>query len=104
MPTEELTDPTEDTSPVANTTAGVWSWDDPIETIAFGSVDVGTNIYIRFNSDDAASATVGEYDLMLQNNGSFMGRVCELGLRSVTSVSVWFPTGSTVGNFYLRGA
>ena len=92
--------PTQMTAPVADTTAGLFTFTTPVSHLFVGNYS-GQPIYIRFNADEAAVAT---HDYYLANNGVRTFPAADYGLRNFTTVSVWFPSGATVGNFEIRGA
>jgi len=96
----EYATPTQTTAPVANTTAGLWTFGTPASHLQLTNLS-GQTIYVRFNSGSAASASA--YDLILVNNGTIHIKAGDYGLGAFSTVSVWFPTGATVGSFAIRG-
>lgn len=101
MPTYEFRSGTEATTPVANTTAGRWTFTPPVERILLSNWS-GTEIYVRFNSSSAASTTAGEHDaVILANDEKYYTR--DMLGTSISSVGIWFPSGSVVTQYTLRG-
>ena len=93
--------PTKTTTPVANTTAGLWTFANPAWAIFLRNTTTKT-INIAFNGN-TASATV--YDVApLADAGMITIKAADYGLTDITTVSVWMPTGSTVANLVIRGA
>ena len=91
---------TQVTAPVANTTAGKWTFAPGVSTLSISNW-TGQTIYVRVNSASAATASV--FDRTFLNNASEIIRLSDWGVHDVDTVSVWMPTSATVGNFILRG-
>lgn len=96
----EYRTPTETTAPVANTTAGLWTFGTPAGHLLLSNTS-GQRIYVRLNSASAASATA--HDFSMADGASSALKPADYGVRDFSTVSVWFPTGATVGNFTIRG-
>lgn len=100
MPNNQYVTPTETTAPVANTTAGLWTFPAPASRLFLNNRS-GQIIYTRFN---VAGAAVATHDHTLANGASANLKAEDLGIGSFALVSVWFPTSATVGSFNIRGA
>jgi hypothetical protein len=103
MPAIPYRAPTETTEPIANTTAGLWTFAASASgfVIQNGS---GQAIYIKLNPDgDPPSASYGDYDYLIATAGSLEVYAHELGGIAVSTLGVWFPAAATVTNFHIRG-
>lgn len=100
---------TNDVAPVANTTAGEWTFTTPVNFVSLDNDTVGGNVYIKLLISDteltaSGAASTTEYDVRLKDGTSFVGSVQELGFEGrVKKVSAWIDAG-TVGNFKLHGS
>lgn len=92
--------PTQTTAPVANTTAGLWTFPDGVHGLFLKNTS-GQTITIAFNGTTASATT---FDYELANNGTLHASAEDLGVGVFNTVTVWFPTSSTVTNFVIRGA
>jgi hypothetical protein len=100
MPANQLTTPTETTAPIADTTAGLWTFATPASRLFLNNRS-GQTIYTRFN---VAGAVVATHDHTLANGAAANLKAEDLGIGSFSLVSVWFPSGATVASFNIRGA
>ena len=98
MPAVELRDPTETTAPVADTTAGLWTFSPAATHFQFQNYS-GQICYLRFNSASAATATT--YDVAVATNQRIGAAIADTFL--VQTVSIWFPAAATVASVSLRG-
>ena len=96
----EYRTPTKTTNPVADTTAGLWTFATPASFLLLTNRS-GQTIYVRFNSSSAAS--VATHDLSLANGATLNMNQANYGVGNFATVGVWFPSGATVGNFTIRG-
>lgn len=95
--------PTQDTLPVAGTTAGEFSFDSAVTWLSIRN-HTGQTIYILFNrAADGTDATTTVADLELEDGERFLGQCMEIGPLAVSDYSVWIPTAGTVGQLYVRG-
>jgi len=99
MPAVEFRDPTETTAPVADTTAGLWTFSPPATDLQIDNRS-GQVIYVRVNSASAASATA--YDFTAYN-GQRLGGFHFRSDMTVQTVSIWFPAAATVTSIAIRG-
>jgi len=99
MPTYEFRSPAEATAAVANTTAGRYTFTPPVERILLSNWS-GTEIYVRFNSTSAASTTACDA-VILANDEKYYTR--DMLGTAISSVGIWFPSGSVVTQYTLRG-
>ncbi len=97
----ELKTPTETTTPVNNTTAGLWTFGTPVASF-FLNNRTGQTIYVRFNTATAASVAV--HDVAMLNGTTLNMKAADLGLDSFEEIGVWMPSGATEANFNIRGA
>ena len=88
------------TAPVANTTSGLYTFS-PGASVLFLHNFSGALINIAFNG---VTAAVALHDLKLADATSQTLKAADFGVGVFDTVSVWFPTGATVGNFEIRGA
>lgn len=96
----EYRTPTETTTPVADTTAGLWTFATPAGHLLLTNTS-GQRIYVRFNSASAASATA--HDFSMADGASLALKPADYGVHDFSTVSVWFPAEATVANFAIRG-
>lgn len=96
----EYTTPTKTTTPVADTTAGLWTFGTAASHLLLTNTS-GQRIYVRFNTSTAAS--VAAHDLSLADGASINIAKDDYGLDVIKLVGVWFPAAATVGNFTIRG-
>ncbi len=99
MPNEYRT-PTETTGPVADTTAGLWTFAPPASHILLTNRS-GQIIYVRFNT--ATAASVAAHDLSIADGVSINIWGKEYGVDQMEQIGVWFPAASTPANFTIRG-
>lgn len=94
--------PTQTTAPVADTTAGLWTPTSAARALMLYNTS-GQTIYVAFNG---TTATAAVFDIVpIANGGSaHYHAYSDLGIDVISSVSVWFPSGATVGNFAIRTA
>jgi len=92
--------PTQTTAPVANTTAGLWTFTPPA-SVLFLNNRSGQTINVRFN---AAGAAVATHDFQMLNAATATLKASDYGVGTFSTVSVWFPTSATVASFNIRGA
>jgi len=93
-------DPTETTAPVANTTAGLYTFTPPCSHVIIRNHS-GETINVVLNTTTAASTSA--YDFAIANNGQVTVNPGDYGIGPIKYVGVWFPSGATVGNFNIRG-
>ena len=98
----EFRTPTQTTAPVADTTAGLWTFGTPASHVIITNTS-GQTINVRLNSASAAAATMGSHDLIIANAGQLVIKASDYGLHKIKTVGVWFPAAATVGNFNIRG-
>ncbi len=91
---------TQATEPVANTTAGKWTFAPGASHLLLSNLS-GETVYIRFNS--ASAAAVATHDYVLATGGSVNLEAADLGVVAFDTVSVWFPSGATVTSWAIRG-
>jgi hypothetical protein len=96
----EYRTPTKTTTPVANTTAGLWTFGTKASTLLLTNQS-GQTISVRFNSVSAASATA--YDVIMVNGACTLFEASDYGVHDWSTVGVWFPTSATVTSFVIRG-
>jgi len=102
MSLEVFASPTENTPPVADTTAGKWTFSTPVNQISIDN-NTGARVYVLFNNNTTGAST-SNYDIALNDtNGTCTSTLSGLGLNTVTQVSVWVAAGGTVGNLNIRG-
>jgi len=95
----ELVATTTTTSPVANTTAGLYTFTPPASRVRVINRS-GTTVYLRFNSSSAASLTT--HDHLVGADCSELLAASRVGT-AFSTISVWFETGADVSKFLLRG-
>ncbi len=101
--------PTENTAPVANTTAGKWTFSETCrEHIAIDNDSVGAEVYVKFYSTaeeftNRGAASASEYDYRLKDTTSVGGPVENIYVNGVLIVSAWIATGGTEANFKING-
>ena len=100
MPAYEYRTPTKTTTPVADTTAGLWTFGSPSSHLLLTNRS-GQIVYFRFNSADDASVAV--HDLNLADGETINLKESDLGVGNFTTVSAWFPAAATVADFTIRG-
>ena len=101
MPANPYVAPTQTTAPVANTTAGLWTFAAPASKLLVTNRS-GVTVYLRFNSG-ANAATVAVHDASLADGASENYQAGWLGIGTFSTVSVWFPVTATVASFTVRG-
>jgi hypothetical protein len=94
---------TQDTAPVAGTSAGRYSFSDPVEWVSVRNQS-GQPIYLLLNPESGQDAAADTADLELAASQHFVGRVTELGPDTLSHLSVFVATGGTVSQVYIRGA
>ncbi len=93
---------TENVTPVANTTAGIWTFDKP-QSPCLLSNDSTKRVHVKLNAgtSDGASVVAGDYDFVLADGET--RDLSQGGAVQIKNVSVWFPTGGTVTLYSIRG-
>ena len=91
---------TQATAPVANTTAGKWTFTPGASHLLLSNLS-GKTTYIRFNS--ASAAAVATHDYVLVDGATVNLSAADLGVVTFDTVSVWFPADATVVNWSIRG-
>jgi len=97
---QEYRSGTQVTAPVANTTAGKWTFAPGASKLLLSNLS-GKTVYVRFNS--ASAAAVATHDYVLADGGSVNLQADDLGVVVFETISVWFPADATVANWSLRG-
>lgn len=101
MAKQPLRAPTTTTSPVADTTAGLFTFDPPVKAVILQNT-TGQTLKIKINGTVVASAAV--YDFQLTNNGERELVARNFGVGAFDKIHVWMPSGATEANFKLPGA
>lgn len=92
--------PTQNTAPVANTTAGKWTFYPGCRALYLQNT-TGQTLGIAFNGT-TASGTV--YDYTLANSAQVTLKAEDIGVEAFDVVSIWVPASGTAANIVIRGA
>jgi hypothetical protein len=94
---------TETVAPVAGTTAGIWNFPSSVDTIMIDNLNVGVDLYCRFDGS-AATALSGGYQLRILDDAGSLSRAVDLGVGGrLQCISIWVPAGGTVANIRISG-
>lgn len=102
MPAYTYRSPTETTTPVADTTAGLWTFATPVQRLLLTNRS-GDLAYARFNSTAGVGISADSHDIMLPAEESILIDAYKWGLTQIATVGVWFEAGSDVDLFTIRG-
>lgn len=95
-----LHNPAVTTAPVANTTAGLYTFDPGASVISMHNY-TGQLINIAFNG---VTATVAVHDFKMADDVQATLKAEDYGVGVFDTVSVWMPSSATEANFEIRGA
>jgi hypothetical protein len=102
MPGVAFRAPAVTTAPVANDTAGLWTFNPPVRGIIVRNTS-GQIVYLKLNDTDAPSTTYGDYDYQIAGGTMKTLYAYQLGGITISTVGGWFPVGATVNSFHIRG-
>jgi len=107
VPAHEYVTPTTTTTPVAGTTAGLFTFATPVSRLLVTN-RAEDEVFLRFNSSSAATAAATGHDVVLSAGASRVlvagNGPSDLACGSFSTVSVWFPTeAASVSRFTIRG-
>jgi len=103
MPAYKYSDPSTVVAPVADTSAGLFTFTSGLKSLYIRNT-TGETIYLRINGTAALPASATVYDAVIATGADLrLHADTDLNVHKIDRVSIWVPSGGTAANIEVRG-